>query len=47
MAKKVKPNVETKTVPTFKLTELTYSIRVINSDYENWCNKPLPIEYPE
>lgn len=47
MAKKAKPNVESKPQPTFKLTELAYSIRVINNDYEAWCNKPLPTEYPE
>lgn len=49
MAKKAKPktNVENKALPTFQLTELAYSLRIINSDYEGWCNKPLPTEYPE
>ena len=42
MAKKAK-----KKLPSFKLSELAYSIRVINSDYENWCNKPLPTQYPD
>lgn len=46
MAKKAKPNRNVEQ-PTFKLTELAYSIRVINSDYEGWCNKPIPTEYPE
>lgn len=49
MAKKAKPNTNVEAVkqPTFQLTELAYSLRVINSDYEGWCNKPLPTDYPE
>ena len=44
--KKVKLKSDVK-LPQFKLTELAYSLRVITSNYEEWCNMPLPTQYPD
>lgn len=33
--------------PSFKLTELAYSLRIIKKDYAEWCARPLPIVYQD
>ena len=47
MANKSKSNVASVQQPTFKLTELAYSLRIITNDYEFWCNKQIPSDDSE